>query len=102
MGKPAWANRWPEDREYAFVLGEIHQVLKDALGGPDPLALRWLFEPAPQVALSRMLDANDEATWEATRAVVGKVEGLVAAGRAGEVRRLLSYRRKEELRKVFG
>jgi hypothetical protein len=102
MGKAAWTNRWPEDREYAFVLREIGQVLKDALDGPNQLALIWLFTPAPQVALARMLDMSEDATLEATRVVIRKVRELIAEGRAGEVRRLLSYRRKKELREVFG
>ena len=97
-----WENRWPDARPYALILGAIKQALCDALSGIDPDALCWLFEPSPQNAISRMLGRNDEATWKATQEVALKVEELVSSGQAADVRRWLSYRRKDELRRVFG
>jgi len=98
----AWSKRWPEDRLYALVLGAINQALYDALSERDPGVLRWLFEPAPQDAIARMLGTDDEATQAATRSVVVKVEKFIVEGRAAEVRRWLSYRRRDELRGAFG
>ena len=98
----SWSERWPEDRLYALTLGAINQALRDALSERDPGVLRWLFEFEPQVAISRLLGADDEATFAATQAAVARVEAIIVDGRASEVRRWLAYRRKEKLREVFG
>jgi hypothetical protein len=95
-------NIWPGERYYALILGAIYQALRDALNERDARVLHWLFEPAPQCAIARFLGGvSDGAALRATQAVVVRVEELIASGRAGEVRRLLSFRREKELREVF-